>query len=302
MPEIKGKTGDRKNATIDLDDGIITLTIKPGFLGGKGHVESINLDDVKSVETGTGVKPFQSAQWAHISHSLGSIEFFTVNKEPLIELVSSVSQFLDEKARILAESEAAFLSTREAHMALIVMNLDLIDSLLRLVTLLDGPVRWDDVEAELSQVEGVVADRVNLPGLKPSTFSTKVLRNGVERRLPWVIKQEVHDTISLVSQEASERSRNLVKWFPSDLHGLFVDMFLTLWNYQLAPITGIEPVDEAKDSQLILNNLHRAVVDYSDEETIEVPVIGKIEHAQIRARLYMWTELLIEAGFSLDKE
>jgi len=302
MPEIKGKTGDRKNATIELDDGIITLTIKPGFLGGKGHVESINLDDVKSIESGTGVKPFQSAQWALISHELGYVEFFTVNKESLIELVSSVSQFLDEKERMLAESEAAFLSTREAHMALIIMNLDLIDSLMRLVLLLEGSVRWDDVEAELSQVEGVVADRVILPGLSPSTFSTNALRNGVERRLSWVIKQEVHDTISLISQEASERSRNLVSWFPSDLHRLFVDMFMTLWNYQLAPITGIEPVDEAKDAQLILNNLHRAVMDYCDEESIEVPVIGKIEPAKIRARLYLWTELLLVAGFSLEKK
>ena len=302
MPEIKGKTGDRKNATIDLDDGIITLTIKPGFLGGKGHVESVNLDDVKSIETGTGVKPFQSAQWALISHELGSVEFFTINKEPLIELVSSVSQFLDEKERMLAESEAAFLSTREAHMALIVMNLDLIDSLMRLVLLLEGSVRWDDVETELSQVEGVVADRVILPGLNPSTFSMMALRNGVEKRLAWVIKQEVHDTVSLISQEASERSRNLVSWFPSDLHRLFVDMFMTLWNYQLAPITGIEPVDEAKDSQMILNNLHRAVMDYIDEASIEVPIIGKIEPSQIRARLYLWTELLLVAGFSLEKK
>jgi len=302
MPEIKGKTGDRKNATSDLDDGIITIKIKPGFLGGKGYVESINLDTVKSIETGTGVKPFQSAQRALISHELGSIEFFTVNKEPLIELVSTVSQFLDEKARVLVESEAAFLSTREAHMALIIMNLDLIDSLMRLVVLLDGPVSWDDVEAELVQVEGIVADRVILPGLKPSTFSTRTLRNGVERRLSWVIKQEVHDTISLISQEASERSRNLVNWFPSDLHRLFVDMFMTLWNYQLAPITGIEPVDEAKDAQMIFNNLHRAVMDYIDEESIEVPVIGKIEPAKIRTRLYLWTGLLLVAGFSLEKK
>jgi len=302
LTEIKGRTGDRKNATIELDDGIITIKVTPSFLGGKGHVETINLEDVKSIETGTGVKPFKDAQWAQISHTFGSNEFFTIHREPLIELISSVSQFLNEQARALAENEAAFLSTREAHMALIVMNLDLIDSLLRLVILLDGPVQWDNVETELAQVEGIVADRVNLPGLTPSTFSTRILRNGVERRLPWAIKQEVHDTLSVVSQESSERSKNLVRWFPSDLHGQFVDMFMTLWNYQLAPLTDIEPVDEAKDSQLILNNLHRAVMDYSDEERIEVPVIGKTEPAQIRARLYMWTELLIEARFSIDKE
>ena len=302
MTEIRGRAGDRKTATIELDGETITFEVKPGFLSGKGLVETIKLDEVKSIETGTGVKPYKDAQWAHISHNRGSIEFFTDNKDPLIELLSSVSQFLDDRARHLAENEAAFLSIRGAHMALIVLNLDLIDSLLRLVMLLEGPVRWDYLEAELVQVEGIVIDRVNLHGLKPSTFTTKMLRNGVERRLPWTIKQEIHDTLSIVSQEASERSKNLVKWFPSDLHGLFVDMYMTLWNYQLAPITGIEPVDEAKNSQLILNNLHRAVVDYSDEETIDVPVIGKIEPAQIRARLYMWTELLIESKFSLDKE
>jgi len=302
MPEIRGRTGDRKNATIELDGGDITLKVMPGFFSGGSRVESINLDDVKSIETGTGVKPFKDAQWAQISHDQGSIEFFSVNNEPLRELVSSVNRFLDEKARMLAESEAAFLSTREAHMALIVMNLDLVDSLLRLVALLDGSVGWDNVEDELVQVEGISSDRVNVPGLKPSTFSTRMLRNGVEKRLSWAIKQEVHDTLSLVSQEASERSKHLVKWFPSDLHGMFVDVFMVLWNYQLAPITGVEPVDEAKDVQLILNNLHRAVMDYCDEESIEIPVIGKMEPAQIRARLYMWTELMREAGFSLDKE
>ena len=302
MAEIKGKAGDRKNATIKLDGEDITFTVMPGFFSGRSHVESIKLDDVKSIETGTGVKPFKDAQWVQISHDLGSIEFFSINKEPLSELVSSVNQFLDEKARVLAESEASFLSTREAHMALIIMNLDLVDSLLRLVALLDGPVGWDKVETELVQVEGISSDRVNVPGLKPSTFSTRMLRNGVEKRLSWAIKQEVHDTLSLVSQEASERSKHLVKWFPSDLHGLFVDVFMILWNYQLAPITGVEPVDEARDVQLVLNNLHRAVMDYSDEESIEVPVIGKMEPAQIRARLYMWTELILDAGFSPAKE
>jgi hypothetical protein len=41
-------------------------------------------------------------------------------------------------------------------------------------------------------------------------------------------------------------------------------------------------------------------VDCSDEESIEVPVIGKIEPAQIKARLYMCTELL-EAGSNLTR-
>ena len=90
-----------------------------------------------------------------------------------------------------------------------------------------GGTKW----RELIQVEGISADRVNVPGLKPSTFSTRILRNGVEKCLPWAIKQEVHDTLSLISQEASERSNHLIKWFPSDLHRLFVDVFMILWNY-----------------------------------------------------------------------
>jgi hypothetical protein len=45
------------------------------------------------------------------------------------------------------------------------------------------------MEAELVQIEGIVADRVILPGLNPSTFSTKTLRNGVEKRLSWVIRR-----------------------------------------------------------------------------------------------------------------
>ena len=43
-------------------------------------------------------------------------------------------------------------------------------------------------------------------------------------------------------------------------------------------------------------------MDYIDNELIEGPVIGKIEPAKIRARLYSWTELLLVAGFSLEKK
>jgi hypothetical protein len=53
---------------------------------------------------------------------------------------------------------------------------------------------------------------------------------------------------------------------------------------------------------MILNNLHRAVMYYIDEESIEVPVIGKIEPTKIRAKLYLWTELLLVAEFSLEKK
>ena len=98
MPEIRGRAGDRKNATIELDGEDITLIVMPGFFSGGSRVESINLDDVKSIETGTGIKPFKDAQWVQISYDQGSIEFFSVNQEPLRELVSSVNRFLDEKA------------------------------------------------------------------------------------------------------------------------------------------------------------------------------------------------------------
>lgn len=302
MPEIKGKSGDRKNATIDLDGSLLIIKVKPGMFSGKAVTHRIPMADIVSIESKTGVKPFPNAQWILVGHPAGSVEFFTVNKEPLKEIVKEISEHLEARAIKLKEDEELFGVTRESHLALIVVNLELIDSLMRLVIHLNGTVDWVLVEHELVQSESIISDRVNVPHLKPATFNSRVLRKGVEKRLPYVIKQEIHDILSLVSQEAAERSVHLTSWFPSDFHNLFIESSMTLWNLELAKITGVESVEEPDKAQVVFDSLHRAMVRYIGDNNIKATLVEEMESSLIRSTLYRWTDLLLEIPFSQDKE
>lgn len=302
MPEIKGKTGERRNATLDLADNELVLKVNPGMFRGKGAIHRIPLDNIVSLESKTDVKPFPEAVWILVGHNTGSIEFFSINKNPLREITKAISELLEAKALKLKEDEALFEVMRESHVALIMVNLELIDALMKLVNQLNGQVDWGLVEGDLLQVEVVMADRVRVPNLKPAQFRSNVLRKGVEKRLPYVIKQEVHDMLSLVLQESTERSSHLTSWFPSDFHGLFISSSMTLWNLELAGVTGVESVEEPGEAQVLFDSLHRAVVDYTGDSDLPVVSVENMENGVVRARLYHWAELLLEVPFSPDRE
>lgn len=301
MAEIKGKSADRKNAYLEIVDETVVLKIRPGMFSGKPVTHRIRLDDIVSIETKTGVKPYQEAQWILLSHSAGSVEFFTENKTELREVVKTVDDFLDAKAKKLKEDQEAFEATKEANLALITVNLELIDSLMRLAILLDGAVEWHGVEGELAQTEAILVDRDNVPNLTPASFSLRPLRNGVEKRLPWVIKQEVHDLVTLVSHEATGRAENLTPWFPSDFHKLFIDSSMTLWNLELAELTGVEPVDDTSEAQTMFNVLYRAVVGYTGEKELGELRLDE-NNFLAQPTLYRWVELLRGVPFNPELE
>lgn len=302
MVEIKGKTGERRNATLDLVENELVLKVKPGMFRGKGVIHRIPLDNIVSLESKTDVKPFPEALWILVGHNAGSIEFFSDNKNPLREITKVISEVLEARALKLKEDEELFEVTRESHVALIMVNLELVDALMKLVNQLNGQVDWGLVEGDMIQVEAVMADRVKVPNLKPATFRSNVLRKGVEKRLPYVIKQEVHDMFSLVLQESTERASHLTSWFPSDFHGLFLSSSMTLWNLELAMLTGVESVEELGEAQVLFNSLHRAMVDYTGNADLPVVSIENMENGFVRTSLYHWAELLLEVPFSPDKE
>jgi hypothetical protein len=283
-------------------DNELVLKVKPGMFRGKGEIHRIPLDNIISLESKTGVKPFTDALWVLFGHTAGSIEFFSENKTPLREITETVSELLEAKALKLKEDEALFEATRESHVALIMVNLELIDALMKLCNQLNGQVDWGLVEGDLIQVEAVMADRVKVPNLKPATFKSNVLRKGVEKRLPYVIKQEVHDMLSLILQESTERAIHLTSWFPSDLHNLFISASLTLWNLELAGLTGVESVDEQEAVQILFDSLHRAIVDYTGKVDLPVLSVENKDYTFIRSSLYHWVEMLLDVPFSPEKE
>ena len=40
MPEVRGKSIDKKNATLDLIDGVVEIKIKPGMFFGKARASA----------------------------------------------------------------------------------------------------------------------------------------------------------------------------------------------------------------------------------------------------------------------
>lgn len=302
MPEIKGKTGERRNALLEIVDDELVLKVKPGMIRGKGAVHRIPVDNIVSLESKTDVKPFPDALWVLVGHTAGSIEFFSINKGPLREVTRAISEVLEAKALKLKEDEVLFEATRESNVALIVVNLELVDVLMKLVNQLNGQVDWGMVEGELIQVESVIADRIKVPNLKPASFRSNILRKGVEKRLPYVIKQEVHDVLSLILQESAERSSHMSAWFPTDFHDLFISASMTLWNLELAGVTGVESVEEPGESQGIFDSLHRAMVDFTGDNDLPAISVENMESTFVRSNLYRWAELLLEVPFSPDKE
>ena len=83
---------------------------------------------------------------------------------------------------------------------------------------------------------------------------------------------------------------------------MFISSSLTLWNLELAGLTGIESVEEPAEAQTLFDSLHRAIVDYTGDDSIQELSVESMEHGLLRSNLYRWAELLLEVPFSPDKE
>jgi hypothetical protein len=300
MSEIKGKTADRKNATLELNGSAFEIKVKPGMFTGKAETHRIPIDDIVSLETKVNVNPFPDAQWVRINHQSGAMEFFSINKGPLREIVKEVSEYIEDKEKKLKESEELFKATLESNAAQILVNLEFIDSLLVMISRLNGPVNWKLIEKELVQTETIVADNVNALSDMASSFIS--LRYAAMMRLPYLIKQDVYDILSGIHDDATQRAGNLTPWFPSDFHRLFVEVSMALWSLELEKLTGFRTQEEMEKILENLELLHRAVVSYTGDESIAAISLDETEPAVNRSTLYKWIELLLGAPFSLDKE
>ena len=300
MPEIRGKSLDKRNATLDLIDGVLEVKVKPGMFFGKSETHSISLDELVSVESKGDVKPFPDSQWVLIRHSAGAVEFFSSNKGPLMGVLREINDYIESKKKKLDEAKESFKSTLEENASHISVTLDFIDSLFVVVTRLWGPVDWKQLDKDLVQTETIIADRFAVPSTTATSFIS--LRYAAMKRLPYLIKQEVHDLLSNILEEARERSKRITPWFPSDFHSLFVEASMDLWSLELQGLTGVKIMMDPDNIQNSIDSLHRAVVSYTGLDTLESFKIGQSEPALLRSILHKWTVLLLEASFNPDKE
>ena len=304
MPAIKGRLGTRKNASLELVDRELRVVTGGGFFGGKQDNRVIRLDDITSITHDTGVKPFPDAMMVKAEYPDGELVFFSINKEPLEKLALEAEEFLEKRGRIIAEMLEEFTLDREAHVELIFLNLELLDALMRLMTLLQGSVDWDKVQAQYIQVAGVNQDRDNLTHMRPASLSMDRLAEGVETRSSDLLKSEVYDLVSILYQGCAEKARHQEVWFHNQLHRLFMDVSLMLWNKELEGITG-EAYNEDRDRiERRFHELRRLLVEETSNEEIPLLDISKpVRDAKIM--LYEWVEMLqlvdFEPGEELEK-
>jgi hypothetical protein len=77
---------------------------------------------------------------------------------------------------------------------------------------------------------------------------------------------------------------------------------MTLWNLELAVISGVESVEDPDGAQIVFDSLRRAVVGYTGDHSLQVTSVENMEPEVVRSTLYRWTDFLLEVPFSQDKE
>jgi hypothetical protein len=301
MSPIKGRLESRKNAVIELDGRDIKISTGGGFFGGKPTSQVISLDDVKAVESGTGVKPYPDAAMIKLTYTDEELAFFSVNKAPLQNLAEQAISFVEKRAKLLVEMEKEFMVDREAHVELLFLNLELVDALMSLVVNLHGSVDWERVERLFTQVKRVNQDRDNLTYMRPSHLSLDRLEEGLTERSSEVIKIEVYDIVFILSEICMEKAKHHEPWFNTSLHKLFLDALMILWSKQLEAITGESMGETSEKIAMRLNELRQLVADeLGDEEIKSIDVSSPF--AEARSVLFGWVERLQGVEFNPGEE
>lgn len=301
MSPIKGRLGDRKNATIELVDRELRVVTKGGFFGGKPENQIIGLDDITSITRGTDVKPFPDAMMVKAEYPDGELVFFSINKEPLEKLALEAEEYLERRGRLIAEMLEEFTLDREAHVELLFLNLELLDALIGLMPLLQGSVDWDKVHAQYTQIASINQDRNNLTHMRPASLSMDRLAEGIETRSSDLLKSEVYDLVSILYQSGAEKASHQELWFQNQLHRLFMDVSLMLWNKELEGISG-EAFNEDRDRiERRFQELRRLLVE--DTGDTEIPLLDiSMPIREAKILIYEWVEMLQLVDFDPSEE
>jgi hypothetical protein len=297
---IKGRLGDRKNATIELEDREIRIVTKGGFFGGKSSNRVIKLDEITSIKHGTGEKPFPDAMMLKFQYPEEELSFFSINKAPLEALAVEVEAFVEKREKLLVEMEKEYVRDREAHTALLYLDLELVDALMGLVILVDGSVDWDSVMTMYHQVIRVNQDRDNLTVLRPSRLSLERLSVGVDKRDIDVIKSEVYDLLFVLRESCAEKAKHSEPWYNNLFHKLFLDALMSFWGRRLEELTGKFSGESVDNSEMRLQELGKLVhAEIGKDDKQLATGQGYSENHRI---LFEWVEALQKVEFEPGEE
>ncbi|MCW4013191.1 MAG: hypothetical protein NWF07_09410 [Candidatus Bathyarchaeota archaeon] len=300
MAPIKGRLGDRKNATMELDGREIKLVVKGGFFGGKSSNRVIKLDDATSIKHGTGEKPFPDAMMIKIQYPEEELSFFSINKAPLEALAVEMEAFIEKRDKLLVEMEKEFVRDREAHVALLYLNLEFVEALMELVTRINGSVDWGAVDTMYHQVERVNLDRDNLTVTRPSHLSLERLSIGIDTRNVDIIKSEVYDLLFVLRESCAEKARHVEPWFNNVFHRLFLDSLFSFWGRHLESLTGAFSGESVENSEIRLQELGKLVHKEIGEDDKQLTTSQ--EYSENHRILFEWVEALQNVEFEPSEE
>ena len=300
MAPIKGRLGDRKNATLELIDRELKVVTKGGFFGGKSSTTFVNLDEINSIEHITGVKPYPDALLLKIVYSDGELSFYSINKTPLEALAVEAENYVEKRSRLLVEMEKEFHRDREAHVALLYMNLELVDALMELVILVDGSINWTRVEEQYRQVERVNQDRDTLSVIRPSHLNISRLGQGVETRDVGVIKTEVYDLLFILRESCAEKARHGEPWFYTVLHRMFIDTLVSFWGKRLEALTDVFSGESRDTSEMRLQELTKLI--HTEIGENECTLSTENSFGENHRILFEWIEALQKVEFTPCEE
>jgi len=298
LTALKGRLKDGKKAQVELMDRELKLTTGGGFLWGKPLVKTIPLDTVRLVERREGEKPYPEDLMLKLVYEEGDLVFFSPYKEDLTRIADAISKYVDKRAKIIASLKEEFNRDRETHLALLLLGVELLDTLLRLVYSLHGRINWSQIEDYLSQTLAISKDLGNLYPAEVKPLELDSLAIGVEKRDVKVIKRETYLLVSTLHRHCAELGRTKSPWFNTGLHLLFAEALIGLWAKMLEANTGA-PAQGLENASLRIMELKRLV---EQETGKNLPEVSLENPPESRLALYAWAEALREVKFDPGEE
>jgi hypothetical protein len=300
MPELLAKTADGQTCVLKVEGGEVTLYHERGVIGKTlVRLNGFKLSQVVGVQRETGVSPYRNSERLTVRYleegEEREVSVFSRSAEGVGELHSLVEQDIQRRMEALKVAQMEFRESREAHLNLLQLDLELAESLFVSLEGLHGGVDWVRAGETLDQILRIEAEREALSGVPTVRLGFEGFRSLVSRRRPVELKSEVADALDTLYRGVVEASRHSPRWFSRRLSYLMVCALYRAWDIRLVELVGGEP-------WMIDDGLSQAVGEVRElvlgEAGVLLPEPQGFE--DVRRMLYEAVELLLGVELSLD--
>lgn len=300
MPEAWGKLPEGDKASLELNDGRISVSVQKGFIGKKMvPYREINLENVSGVELQEGEQSFEGSKRLGLMYEGvdggGELVFYSAETEQIEEIHGVISDELARREEELQRQMNEYVNTREREFNMLYQDLEFIDHLFDFVVGLGGEVDWHSLRDALEGMKQIQREMEAL-GSSHYGFSLEGLESDLRGRHIEEMKGEVKELLELVLQGVTEASTHRHQWFNARYHHLFASTLFLLRNRELAGL--VEAVDEGGERRL--GQQAEALVASVGSECTGLEDLEA--EGFDRARLYSLVDLLLDVPFTQESQ